>query len=90
LSAYIYNLDRGFDEWFKPKINEFLKKRITAPNHIYTELLSEYEKTRITKIILDSTYVAPAEPRKLVARVNKRNRPAKITGKALERIANTK
>ena len=40
-------MDRGFYEWFKPKINEFLKKRITAPNHIYTELLSEYEKTRI-------------------------------------------
>ena len=40
-------MDRGFDEWVKPKINEFLKKRITAPNHIYTELLSEYEKTRI-------------------------------------------
>jgi len=47
-------------------------------------------RLNIAKIILDSTYVAPAEPRKLVARVNKRNRPAKITGKALERIANTK
>ena len=46
MSAY-NNLDRGFYEWFKPKINEFLKKRITAPNHIYTLLLSEFEKTRI-------------------------------------------
>ena len=47
-------------------------------------------RLNIAKIILDSTYVAPAEPRKLVARVNKRNRPVKITGKALERIENTK
>ena len=47
-------------------------------------------RLNIAKIILDPTYVAPVEPRKLVARVNKRNRPAKITGKALERIANTK
>jgi hypothetical protein len=47
-------------------------------------------RLNIAKIILDSTYVAPAEPRNLVARVNKRNRPTKITGKALERKANTK
>ena len=40
-------------------------------------------RLNIAKIILDPTYVAPVEPRKLVARVNKRNRPAKITGKAL-------
>ena len=38
------------------------------------------------KIILNQNYVAPAESRKLVARVN---RPTKITGKALEKIANT-
>jgi len=41
LSEY-HNIDRGFDEWFKPKINEFLKKRITAPNYINTELLNVF------------------------------------------------
>jgi hypothetical protein len=47
-------------------------------------------RLNIAKLILDPTYVVPAEPRKKVSlRVNKRNRPEKITGKALKKIANT-
>ncbi len=45
-------------------------------------------KLNIEKIILDPTYVPSVEPRKLVARVNKRNRPQKINGKSLEKIVN--
>ena len=46
-------------------------------------------RLNIAKIILDPMYVPPVEPRKLVARVNKRNRPQKVTGKSLEKIINT-
>jgi len=41
------------------------------------------KRLNIAKIILDTTYVPPVEPRKLVTTVNKRNRPHKVTGKAL-------
>ena len=50
-------------------------------NKVKNQVKSNDLTVKLAKIILDSTYVAPAEPRKLVARVNKRNRPAKITGK---------
>jgi hypothetical protein len=46
-------------------------------------------RLNIAKIILDPTYVPPVEPRKLVSRVNKRNKPQKVTGKLLEKIINT-
>ncbi len=46
-------------------------------------------RLNIAKITLNPNYVAPVESRKLVARVNKINRPTKITGKALEKITNT-
>jgi hypothetical protein len=61
-----------------------------STDNFYPIMITSDMKKKVVEnqIILDSTYVAPAEPRKLVARVNKRNRPAKITGKALKIIAN--
>jgi len=55
----------------------------------YCNYILAIKRLNIVKIILDTTYVLPVEPRKLVTTVNKRNRPHKVTSKALEKIVNT-
>jgi hypothetical protein len=50
----------------------------------YCNYILVIKRLNIAKIILDTTYVPPVEPRKLVTTLNKRNRSNKVTGKALE------